>query len=69
MKNYDEMIAKLQAAKKATEEMRKNDVDRVAKALMTLDDLTPDSRKELEPAIKRLEMFVKGERYTRTKKD
>lgn len=69
MKNFDEMIAKLLAKKQAEEEQRQEDIAIVADALHNFKVLSDSAVKELQPAIKRLEMFVSGERYTRTKKD
>lgn len=69
MKNYDEMIAKLQAAKKAETMKRLEEIAIVAGALDNFKALGDNAVKELQPAIKRLQMFVNGEKYTRTKKD
>lgn len=54
-------------AEKAEE--RKANSEKVGKALEILNTLPANAVNELKPAITRLEMYTKGERYTRNKGD
>lgn len=68
MKNYDEMIKKLQEEQARAKQVREDDKENVTNAINWLANLSGDARKELAPAIKRLHMFLNGERFTRSKK-
>lgn len=67
MKDFEKAMAKLLAEKERAETERVIDSAKVKECLDILKTVAKDTSKELAPAIKRLEMFVRGEKYTRAK--
>lgn len=67
MKDFEKAMAKLLAEKERAQTIRAIDIGNVNECLRILGSLSKDAEKELSPAIKRLTMFVNGEKYTRTK--
>ena len=57
---------KEKANEKKAEERKENGV-KIEEALKALDGLTENAKKELAPAITRLNMYLSGVRYTRSK--
>lgn len=69
MKTYEQALKELQEKYAKVQEANTADTEAVKKAIPELEGVSSASAKVIAPAVKRLQSFVKGEKYcTRNRK-